>query len=62
MALACRAAGIDRSVFNTAFNLSRQARSLPSYLSSQDSKDVDLVFTSLTRQAAMDELRGALAT
>ena len=62
VAVACRAAGIDRSVFNTVFNLSRQARSLPSNLTSQDSKEVDLVFTSLTRQAAMDELRGALAS
>lgn len=62
VAVACRAAGIDRSVFNTVFNLSRQARSLPSNLSTQDSKDVDLVFSSLTRQSAMDELRGALAT
>ncbi len=62
VAVACRAAGIDRSVFNTVFNLSRQARSLPTNLTSQDSKDVDQVFTSLTRQAAMDELRGALAS
>ena len=62
VAVACRAAGIDRSVFNTVFNLSRQARSMPCNLTSQDSNDVDLVFTSLTRQAAMDELRGALAT
>lgn len=60
VALACRAAGIDRSVFNTVFNLSRQARSLPASLSGQDGKDVDLVFTSLTRQAATDELRSAL--
>ncbi|MBA2589411.1 MAG: DUF2336 domain-containing protein [Alphaproteobacteria bacterium] len=60
VAVACRAAGIDRSVFNTVFNLSRQARNLPSNLTSQDSKEVDLVFTTLTRQAAMDELRGAL--
>ena len=32
VALACRAAGIDRSVFTTVFNLSRQARSLPAAL------------------------------
>jgi uncharacterized protein (DUF2336 family) len=61
VALACRAAGIDRAVFSTVFNLSRQARDLPSHLTSQESQGVDLVFTTFTRQAAIEELRRAMA-
>ena len=61
VAMACRAAGIDRAVFNTVFNLSRQARNMHPSLTSQDRRDVDLVFTGMTRQVAMEELRGALA-
>ena len=59
VALACRAAGIDRSVFATIFNLSRQSRGMTSVLNAPDTVAVDKVFTTLTRQAAMDELRGA---
>jgi hypothetical protein len=57
VALACRAAGIDRSVFATVFNLSRQARNMPPVLTPADTMAVDKVFTTLTRQAALDELR-----
>lgn len=57
VALACRAAGIDRSVFATVFNLSRQARGMASGLGPSDTAAVDKVFTSLTRQAALDGLR-----
>ena len=57
VALACRAAGIDRSVFATVFNLSRQVRGMTSVLTPADSAAVDKVFTTLTRQAALDELR-----
>ena len=59
VALACRAAGIDRSVFATIFNLSRQSRGMSSVLNPPDTTAVDKVFTTLTRQAAMDELRTA---
>ena len=57
VALACRAAGIDRSVFATVFNLSRQARGMAAVMTAPDTAAVDMVFTDLTRQAAMDELR-----
>jgi uncharacterized protein (DUF2336 family) len=59
VALACRAAGIDRSVFTTVFNLSRQAHGMATSLSAMDTAAVDMVFTTLTRQQAMDELRNA---
>ena len=59
VALACRAAGIDRSVFATVFNLSRQSRGLTTVLSAMDTAAVDAVFISLTRQGALDELRSA---
>jgi uncharacterized protein (DUF2336 family) len=57
VALACRAAGIDRSVFATVFNLSRQARGAHSALSPEDANLADTVFTDLTRPAALAEIR-----
>lgn len=60
VALACRAAGIDRSVFITVFNLSRQARDLSVVLTGPDHGAVDAVFSGFTRQAAMDELQRTL--
>lgn len=59
VALACRAAGIDRSVFATVYNLSRQARGLAAVVSAPDSAAVEKVFASLSRQGALDELRHA---
>ncbi len=58
VALACRAAGIDRSVFPTVFNLSRQGRGLSVALTGPDTAAVDQVFVTFTRQTAQDELRG----
>lgn len=60
VALSCRAAGIDRSVFNTVFNLSRQARGLSVTLAAPESRDADSIFTAFTRQTAMDELHAAV--
>ena len=57
VALACRAAGIDRSVFPTVFSLSRQARGRHIMLSRLDMAEADRVFTAFTRQSAQDELR-----
>ncbi|HVW72708.1 MAG TPA: DUF2336 domain-containing protein [Rhizomicrobium sp.] len=57
VALACRAAGIDRSVFATVFNLSRQSRGLATAIPAPDTAAVETVFTSFTRQTALDELR-----
>ena len=61
VALACRATGIDRAVFATVYNLSRQARGLPVALSASDFQTVDLIFAGFLRQAALDEVRGNLA-
>jgi uncharacterized protein (DUF2336 family) len=57
VALACRAAGIDKSVFATVFNLSRQARSEATSLGRADMEEVDTVFTTFTKLSALDELR-----
>ncbi len=61
VALSCRAAGIDRAVFATVFNLSRQGRHLPAVLSKSDIVAVDSIFTGFTRQTALAELRAAMA-
>jgi uncharacterized protein (DUF2336 family) len=57
VALSCRAVGVDRAVFATVFNLSRQSRRMPAVLSKSDTVMVDSVFGELTRQAAMAELQ-----
>jgi uncharacterized protein (DUF2336 family) len=59
VALACRATGIDRAVFATVYNLSRQARGLPVTLGPSDFQTVDTVFSGFMRQTALDELRGS---
>jgi hypothetical protein len=60
VALSCRAAGIDRSVFPTVFNLSRQARGLPVVLAAAEIQAADAIFAGFTRQSAMAELHAAL--
>lgn len=57
VALACHAAGIDRSVFSTVFNLSRQARGVSTPMTKSDIIAVEKVFCTLTRKAALEELR-----
>jgi hypothetical protein len=57
VALAYRAAGIDRSVFATVYNLSRQSRGAPALLHPSDNAVIDGVFSSLTRPAALAEIR-----
>jgi uncharacterized protein (DUF2336 family) len=59
VALACHGAGIDRSVFATVFNLSRQAHGMPHHLDIKDQNVVAAVFKQLSRQRALDELRAA---
>jgi uncharacterized protein (DUF2336 family) len=56
VALACRGVGIDRCVFNTVYNLSRQARDMRTTLSVADQVDVDRVFTTVSKPAALGEL------
>jgi uncharacterized protein (DUF2336 family) len=57
VALACHAAGIDRSVFATVFNLSRQVHGMPHFLNTADQGVAAQVFKQLSRQRAMEELR-----
>ena len=56
VALACRAVGIDRCVFPTVYNVSRQARSINPILSQQERAKIDAVFGSYTRREAADIL------
>jgi hypothetical protein len=56
VALACRAVGIDRCVFATVFNLSRQARKMRPILSAADLGEVEAVFNTFSKPAAMAEL------
>src|SRR6185312_15476013 len=60
VALGCRAAGIDRSVFPTVFSLSRQSRGRHVSLSAQEIADAGQVFVAFTRESALREMRVAL--
>jgi uncharacterized protein (DUF2336 family) len=56
VALACRGVGIDRCVFNTVFNLSRQARGMRTTLTPVDMAAVDRVFANVSKPGALAEL------
>ena len=56
VALACRAAGIDKSVFPTVFNLSRQARAGLAVLSPADLAEADAIFA-MPRPTALEQIR-----
>ncbi|HWA31225.1 MAG TPA: DUF2336 domain-containing protein [Rhizomicrobium sp.] len=53
VALACRAVGIDRAVFPTVFNLSRQARAGSPIISPEQRAEVENVFKVFTRADAV---------
>jgi hypothetical protein len=57
VALACRAVGIDRSVFPTVFNLSRAARGLHATLTHDQRTEVDGIFSKYDRPAAIKRLQ-----
>ena len=61
VALACRATGIDKSVFATVYNLSRQARSKTAMMGRPEQAEVDRIFTGFTKITALDELKAAIA-
>jgi uncharacterized protein (DUF2336 family) len=61
VALACRAAGIDKSVFATVFNLSRQARDETANLSRTDIDTASAVFSDFTKISALEALRATQA-
>jgi uncharacterized protein (DUF2336 family) len=56
VALACRGVGIDRCVFTTVFNLSRQAHNMRTTLSYGDLADVDRIFATVNKPTALSEL------
>ena len=47
------AVGIDRAVFATVFNLSRQARSIPATISLDQRTEVENVFKAFTKADAL---------
>ncbi len=57
VALACRAAGIDKCVFPTVFNLSRHARGYRPTLSVPERAEVDTVFDTFSRIDALTRLK-----
>ena len=61
VALACRAAGIDRAVFATVFNLSRQCRSIPATISPEQRTEVENVFKAFTKTDAIAILQAPSA-
>ena len=61
VALACRAAGIDRSVFHTVFRLSRQHRRVAAELTPSDHKQIGAIFSQIKKTEALDRLRTAQA-
>jgi hypothetical protein len=57
LAMACHAAGIDRCVFPTVYQLSRQGRRMPASLRPDERADVQAVFESYSRPEALARLR-----
>ena len=61
VALACRAAAIDKSAFATVFNLSRQARGKAPILGIPELAEVDSIFADYSKPAALEALKSAIA-
>ena len=61
VALACRAAGIDRSVFHTVFNLSRQHRRVATKISDLDHAQIGMIFSHVQKSEALDRLKTVAA-
>lgn len=59
VALACRAVGIDKCVFATVFNLSRQAHGVRPSLSNEQRGEVENVFAAFSKTDAGSILRAA---
>ena len=57
LALACRAIGIDRAVFMTVFNISRQYRNAKLTVSEQDQREIRTVFDTFSKAEALDRFR-----
>lgn len=61
VALACRAVGIDRSVFLTVFQLCRRQRQCGTVLSESDHREIQVIFSQLPKGDALQRLRGQAA-
>lgn len=59
VALACRAVGIDRCVFPTVYNLSRQSRRMHPLLTQDGRIDAEAVFNAYTKAEALARLRAS---
>ncbi len=59
VALACRAVGIDRCVFATVFNLSRQARGVRPILTNDQRAEVENIFNVFSKSDAAAKLQTA---
>lgn len=62
LALACRALGIDKSVFASVFAQTRAAVGAPMLLSPHDKQECDRVFASLDAPGAQAKIASALGT
>jgi uncharacterized protein (DUF2336 family) len=58
VALACRAVGIDRCVFSTVYNLSRQRRGMRTSLSGEERAEVEAIFDGYSKAEAQARLCG----
>jgi len=61
VALACRAAGIDRAAFLTVFQLSRRHRQCGTALSEADREEIQAIFREVPKGDALQRLRGQAA-
>jgi uncharacterized protein (DUF2336 family) len=61
VAMSCRAAGIDRAVFATVFNLSRKAHNMPAAISAEERAGVEAVFNASKTDATSGLQTGKLA-
>lgn len=57
VALACRAVGIDKCVFQTVFDLSRKSRGVSLSITNEERHDVDAIFSAVSKVEAVDRLR-----
>jgi uncharacterized protein (DUF2336 family) len=57
LALACRAAGIDRSAFPTVFELCRHRKRPAAVLSESDQDEIHAIFALLPKGTALERLR-----
>ena len=57
VAYACRAAGIDRSVFGTLFNLSRHHKRLKTNISQAQQAEIEAIFSKISKTEALDRAK-----